>query len=253
LLPEVLLTVNPIHKVLSTLSSHRLQYLLIGGQACILYGAAEFSRDADIVLLASPDNLNRLSAALRDLEAELIAVPPLRLDYLQKGHAVHFRCRRSDVSGLRIDILSRMRGVDEFEALWGRRTTVEIGNGEAYDLISLPDLVLSKKTQRDKDWPMIRRLVEAHYYANRERLSPEQVEFWLREARTPELLIEVAAAHPAVADSMIRTRPLISLATGALLEELERALAEEQARERVADRAYWQPLREELERLPHAR
>jgi hypothetical protein len=125
LLPEVLLTANPIHKVLSTLSSHRLQYLLIGGQACILYGAAEFSRDADIALLASPDNLNRLTSAL---EAELVEVPPVRLDYLHKGHAVHFRCRRSDVSGLRVDILSRMRGVDEFEVRWGRRTRIKIGN-----------------------------------------------------------------------------------------------------------------------------
>lgn len=39
---------NPILKVLPTLGSHRVRYLLIGGQACVLYGAAEFSRDTEI-------------------------------------------------------------------------------------------------------------------------------------------------------------------------------------------------------------
>ncbi len=56
--------------------------------------------------------------------------------------------------------MSVMRGVGPFEELWERRTTLAIGADEV-DLLSLPDLVRAKKTQRDKDWPMIRRLVEA--------------------------------------------------------------------------------------------
>jgi hypothetical protein len=31
--------------------------------------------------------------------------------------------------------------------------------------MGLPDLVQAKKTQPDKDWPMIRRLVEVNYFA----------------------------------------------------------------------------------------
>ena len=31
--------------------------LLMGGQACVLYGAAEFSRDTDLAILASSENL----------------------------------------------------------------------------------------------------------------------------------------------------------------------------------------------------
>jgi hypothetical protein len=34
--------------------------------------------------------------------------------------------------------------------------------------MGLPDLVQAKKTQRDKDWPMIRWLVEVNYFGNRE-------------------------------------------------------------------------------------
>jgi hypothetical protein len=33
----------------------------MGGQACVLYGAAEFSRDTDIALLASNKNIESTS------------------------------------------------------------------------------------------------------------------------------------------------------------------------------------------------
>lgn len=56
----------------------------MGGQACILYGAAEFSRDADFAVLASPENLSRLSGALAELKAEVIAVPPFEPHYLER-------------------------------------------------------------------------------------------------------------------------------------------------------------------------
>jgi hypothetical protein len=42
---------NPTVKALSTLTAHRVQHLLMGGQACVFYGAAQFSRDADIAIL----------------------------------------------------------------------------------------------------------------------------------------------------------------------------------------------------------
>jgi hypothetical protein len=39
----------------------------MGGQACILYGAAEFSRDVDFAVLADEKNLQSLRKALADL------------------------------------------------------------------------------------------------------------------------------------------------------------------------------------------
>jgi len=41
----------------------------MGGQACVFYGAAEFSRDTDLALLASSANLDRFRAALARLGA----------------------------------------------------------------------------------------------------------------------------------------------------------------------------------------
>ena len=103
------LTPNPILKVLSELNRSRVRYLLMGGQACVLYGGAEFSRDTDIVILADTGNMDRLSAALDQLQASPIALPPFELDYLLRGHAVHFRCRHPEAPGQRIDVMSVMR------------------------------------------------------------------------------------------------------------------------------------------------
>jgi len=106
-----------------------------------------------------PSNLREIvNTALSDLQAECIAVPPFGAEYLQRGHALHFRCRHREARGMRIDVMSVLRGVAPFEALWRRRTTVEAEEEMGIELLALPDLVQAKKTQRDKDWPMIRRL-----------------------------------------------------------------------------------------------
>ncbi len=170
----------------------------MGGQACVFYGAAEFSRDLVLLILADPENLGYLRAALADLEAEPIAIPQLDPAHLAKGHATDFRCRRSDVGGLHVDLMSTYRGGSDFETLWGRRTTIEIA-GEPVDLLALEDLVDAKKTQRDKDWPMITRLMERSYFAQSTRAPQALIEFWFRELRTPELLTELAETYPEIA------------------------------------------------------
>ncbi len=76
---------SPIVKVLSTIRKHGVEALLMGGQACVFYGAAEFSRDADIVLLADPENIARLRAALVELKAKQRYVPALDIDALKRG------------------------------------------------------------------------------------------------------------------------------------------------------------------------
>ena len=119
------------------------------------YGAAEFSRDLDLAIIASLPNLEALRRAMQDLRAEVIAVPPFEAKYLRRGHAIHFRSHDPDADGLRVDVMSRMRGVDAFKKLWERRTTVELPDGTHFDLLSLPDLVRAKKTQRDKELPAL--------------------------------------------------------------------------------------------------
>ena len=225
----------------------------MGGQACVLYGAAEFSRDTDIVILAEEDNLARLTDALERLEAKLIAVPELSIDMLKRGHAVHFRCQHPDVAGIRLDVMSVLRGIDPFDILWKRRTTVETKDNELIDLLSLTDLVTSKKTQRDKDWPMLRRLVEAHAAKYKDHPETLQIEFWLKEARTPELLVHVARRFPECAQKLLIHRPLLKAAMDGNIPLLQKKLDAEEKNERERDRNYWRPLRKELEQLRRSR
>jgi hypothetical protein len=226
----------------------------MGGQACVLYGAAEFSRDLDLALLPDPTNLDRLEAALEELGASVIAVPPMALEYLSEGLAVHFRCSQPEVAGLRIDVMTRMRGVAPFPELWARRTTL-VFDDETLEVMALPDLVAAKKTQRDKDWPMIRRLVDVNYLSHQDEPTPERILFWLRELRSPELLVEAARAHTGAAMELAAERPLLRLADPEDLASgaLSRALREEEDAERQRDETYWKPLREQIERLRRER
>ena len=242
---------NPIRKVLSSMNNHGVKALLMGGQACVLFGAAEFSYDSDFAVLCEPENLERLQAALAELKATRVYVPPLEAEYLQRGHGIHFRCAHPDCVGMRVDIMSKMRGVEPFPILWERRSTFETDDSEIYETLAITDLVLAKKTQRDKDWPMIARLVRTHYYRYREEANSAQIEFWLRELRDAPLLSEACALFSDAAAASTRNA-IATARAGADETTIEAALQTEQARERELDRAYWKPLRAELEELRHA-
>ena len=199
----------------------------MGGQACVLYGAAEFSRDTDFVVLADRSNFSRLLSAMSDLKAESIAVPPPELKYLLKGHALHFRCRHPDVPGFRVDVMTKMRGVEDFRKLWKRRSTLVMESGMRAEVLSIPDLVQAKKTQRDKDWPMIRRLLEVHYIQNVGKADKKKVEFWLKEMRTPALLIEAAGRFPCEARALVGRRRVLSAALRGDAKKVEKILLHE--------------------------
>jgi hypothetical protein len=240
------LTPSPIGKVLSTFRKHRVRALLMGGQACILYGAAEFSRDIDIAILASDENLNRLRKALAELRAEVVFVPSLSKDVLLRGHACHFRAHIPKAEGIRIDIMSVMHGCEPFEQLWRRRCTLTLPGVGRIHVLALPDLVQAKKTQRDKDWPMVRRLIEADYHNRARRPSHGQIQFWLREARTPALLVELCRRYPGLARRVAGVRPAVRWAIEGDGDRAQAALRAEEDSLRADDRAYWQPLRAEL-------
>lgn len=149
--------------------------------------------------------------------------------------------------------MAHMRGVAPFPELWARRTTFSFAD-ETLEVMSLPDLVAAKKTQRDKDWPMIRSLVDVNYLSHRDEPTPEQIHFWLRELRTPELLVEAAQAHPDVVEKLLEKRPLLKVVDSANLANgvLARVLRDEEEAERRMDAEYWKPLREQIERLRRA-
>jgi hypothetical protein len=88
---------NPIVKALSAFLKHQVKALLIGGQACIFYGAAEFGRDVDFAVFIDSENLLKINSALAELGAERVFVPDLSEEIPERGHACHFRFPKNDL------------------------------------------------------------------------------------------------------------------------------------------------------------
>jgi hypothetical protein len=57
--------------IVRTLAKHKVEYVLIGGLAAVLHGSPAMTNDADICPDPSVDNLRRLAAALRDMDARI--------------------------------------------------------------------------------------------------------------------------------------------------------------------------------------
>jgi hypothetical protein len=237
--------------VIEAFSKSDVRCLLMGGQASWIHGSGQGSKDVDFAIVADPANLTDLRAVLNSLNAENIAVPPLEQRHLEAGLAVHFRCRRADAAGVRVDVMSRMRGVDTFDQLWERRSIAALPNGVHVNLLSLRDLIRAKKTQRDKDWPIISLLVSGHYLRNFQSAAPDEVIFWLEELRDPELLQEAVLRFPEESAKVAGRRESVRMARcpDSSLDDIRRALRDEEERERAADRAYWEPLKKQLEQL----
>lgn len=224
----------------------------MGGQACVFYGAAQVSKDIDFVVYASADNFERLLRAFTELNAARIAVPRFDPELLARGHGVHFRCQAAGVEGLRVDVMTQLRGLADFGVLWDRRTSYADATGSEFNMLSVPDLVTAKKTQRSKDWPVIELLVTIHHRENSAAPRPDWIEFWLLESRTPDLVVSLCRDFPDEAAALKDRRPLLQIAQAGDLDALRTALDAEVRAEQAKDRAYWEPLRKELEQFRHA-
>ena len=96
--------------------------------------------------------------------------------------------------------------MDSFSSLWKRRVKMRLPGLGRVAVLALPDLVKAKKTQRDKDWPMLRRLIEADILGKRAKPSAKNIRFWLQECRSPDLLIDLTRRYPAEARRAARKR-----------------------------------------------
>ena len=89
--------------ILATLDRHHVEYVLIGGFAAQQHGATRPTEDMDITPASDADNLARLAAALRDLDARIrVAEAPDGLPFDTSAEALrgvsmlNLRCPHSD-------------------------------------------------------------------------------------------------------------------------------------------------------------
>lgn len=58
-------------RILRVLSAHEVEFIVVGGVSAVLHGAPVTTFDLDIVHRRTPENIDRLLAALRELDAIL--------------------------------------------------------------------------------------------------------------------------------------------------------------------------------------
>ena len=119
--------------------------------------------------------------------------------------------------------------------------------------MSIEDLVRAKQTQRNKDWPMLARLVERVYFDVRDSPAQEELNFLLRELRNTELLVDAVARFPLAAQEIAPHRPAVQAALSGDVDQVYAALRTEQDEAIRRDRLWWEPLKRELEQFCNQR
>ncbi len=129
---------------LTCLNAAGAEYLLIGGHAVSFHGYPRVTSDLDLWINPTPENGDRVIAAVRDFFADEMA--GLTRDQLLDPEMVtHFGARP-----FLIEILNRISGGD-FPLAWSRRVQV-IYDTVPVNLIGLEDLKLNKRASgRAKD------------------------------------------------------------------------------------------------------
>jgi predicted nucleotidyltransferase len=129
--------------LLRFLSAENVEYLLVGGMAVNFYGYHRSTGDLDLWVAVTPENQDRLAAALRrfGFSEQTVARRPL----LEKPKFL-----RIGQQPVRVEIHSEISGV-EFDACFARAVRCNIGGVEV-PFISLADLRKNKRAAgRAKD------------------------------------------------------------------------------------------------------
>ena len=130
-------------RALRTLTRHEVRYVVIGGLGARLYGSPSVTNDTDVCYQHTPANLDRLSAALRQLHAELRGADPdapFQLDAKALAAGDHFTFT-TDAGNL--DILGTPAGVEGFDALEREAKAFEL-DGLTVPVASIEDLISMK-------------------------------------------------------------------------------------------------------------
>lgn len=157
--------------ILDVLRSHRVDYVVIGGMAAVAHGSPLLTEDIDVVPRGHRENLERLSAALDELDAKVRngdeAPIPFGHDATRLAACVFWNLTTKHGD---LDISFQPSGTEGYADLVREAVTVRIA-GEPVVVASLSDIIRSKEAAgRDKDrrsLPILRELLAEQLRAKR--------------------------------------------------------------------------------------
>ncbi len=125
---------NRLKSVFKSFESHDVRYVVIGGVAVILHGVPRSTFDLDILIEATPENVNHLLEALED--AGLGTASLTTVEEILANAITIFKDR------VRLDVQTRTPGI-EFADAWSRRQMMTYQD-QAFSVICKEDLIASK-------------------------------------------------------------------------------------------------------------
>ncbi len=149
--------------LLMVLQDAGLDFIVIGGVAAISHGAATMTRDLDIAITFTPENLERLLAALHPYKPCHVTRPDLGIIQESTQRLCEFRLLLIDTDLGRVDILREVPPLGPAESL--RSVEIELVPGRWFRVLELDALIAVKAhLQRPKD-----RIVELELRALRDQ------------------------------------------------------------------------------------
>ena len=140
-----------IRALLSVLTKHRVEFIIVGGVGCVLQGAPIATFDLDIVHQRTPANLDRLLAALDELDAVFRDPGGRRIRPTGSHLAGLGHCLLITRSGP-LDVLGAIGSRRDYDSLKPNVEELDLGDGLLVQVLDLAELVeIKEEAGRDKD------------------------------------------------------------------------------------------------------
>jgi hypothetical protein len=135
-------TIKDFEEFLMTLEKHGVRYLIVGGLAFIYHAKPRYTKDIDVWVDSSPENVERVNKAMVEFGSPFLLNPDRAGEMLQIGVAPN-----------RIDVIRQIEGLI-FDEAWEKREKWPYGKAEANwldldSLIKVKEGIDQPRHQRD--------------------------------------------------------------------------------------------------------
>jgi hypothetical protein len=148
-----------LNELLKLLLTNNIDFVLIGGFAGVVHGASQVTRDLDITMLLTPEQIEKLRKCLKDIHPRHRMNPGFKPSFIDEPkNTENLKNIYLDTDLGILDILTEVTGVGDFARI--KSDAVEITLfGFKCRVISAEDLIKAKETLgREKDRAVAREL-----------------------------------------------------------------------------------------------
>lgn len=251
-----------IKRFFHDLNISEVSYILISGQASVIYGAATFSEDIDLWVQLVEGNWNKFLKVLGSVDAvNYKLMPPISMKWICRGRGFYFQIPDKDknIPFWFLDVMGVVPRAGDY-ADSSKRVKYQMTDWGKIPVISIRDLVEMKKTRRLEDYPIISNLVRIeHRNLSKRKLETNDWQWILKSSFEVEDILDYLLSDEAAKTiGPHLSRKCLSLCLKALLQDHRKELHVKKASQEMAleieelrrrDRVYWRPIIDELKAL----